>query len=97
MEQLLSVVEDVFELRGRGCVITPGVPVAPTPMVSIQIGDALRLVRPDGSSVTTTVAGIEMIGGGSIQPRPTPLLLHSDISKEDVPPGTRVYVDAADT
>ena len=55
----LSIIEDVFELFGRGVVAIPGIPL-PSDRV-VKAGDARLLKRPDGSELTTRVRGVEMI------------------------------------
>jgi len=87
---LLFVVEDAFQITGRGCVLVPG-PVAEAGGPVVRVGDPIRLVKPDGQSIDTTVRGIEMIGR---RPRPAvitaPILLPREITKDQVPPGTHV-------
>jgi hypothetical protein len=90
MEILLSVVEDVFEIVGHGCVIVPGIPVKMSLVVSVH--DQLRLVYPDGTSVSTHVAGIEMPNLPTHLDHPFPILLPDDIRKSDVPIGTQVLL-----
>ena len=51
MDRILSVVEDVFDLTGRGCVIFPGIPIDSPYTIKIRV--RIRLVRPDDSSVET--------------------------------------------
>ena len=86
MNALLSTIEDVFDLAGRGCVVVPGIPSdAP---VRFKVGDALLLVRPDGTKLKTLVRGIEMIGAP--RPHSTPLLLPAN--KEQVPVRTVIYL-----
>jgi translation elongation factor EF-Tu-like GTPase len=89
--RLLFVVEDAFQITGRGCVLAPG-PVAEAGGPVLRVGDRIRLVKPDGQSIETTVRGIEMIGR---RPRPAvitaPILLPREITKDQVPPGTHVF------
>jgi hypothetical protein len=88
--EYLSTVDDVFWLEGRGCVITPGIPE--NSKWRIKVGDALHLIRPDGSTLPSKVAGIEMISVSSPRRRPTPLLLPPEVRREEVPIGTKVFV-----
>jgi hypothetical protein len=87
---LLFTVEDVFQLSGRGCVLVPG-PIAEVGGPEVRVGDPIRLVKPDGSHVDTFIRGIEMIGR---RPPPkvltAPILLPAELSKADVPVGTKV-------
>lgn len=90
----LFVVEDVFQITGRGCVIVPGPPAA-TGGPIVKVGSPLRLELPDGTARETRIAGLEMLNFRA-RPRPAvmtvPILLPRDISKEDVPLGTKVFL-----
>jgi translation elongation factor EF-Tu-like GTPase len=87
---LLFVVEDAFQIAGRGCILVPG-PVAEAGGPDVRVGDPIRLVKPDGQTVDTEIQGIEMIGR---RPPPkvmtAPILLPRDITKDQVPKGTHV-------
>lgn len=89
---LLFIVEDAFQIAGRGCVLVPG-PSAEQGSQRIRIGDGLRLRKPDGNSFDTVIQGVEMIGR---RPRPkvitAPILLPRDVKKGDVPTGTEVWL-----
>lgn len=91
MRKLLSRVENVFQIAGRGCVVAPGIPR--NIESHVKIGDQLWLERPDGSERTTTVRGIEM--GGPMDSPGIPILLGSDIAKQDAPIGTRLSIEFA--
>jgi hypothetical protein len=80
-------VDDIFEISGRGCVVTPGIPKGSD--VALKVGDALVLRRPDGSLLHTVLRGIEM-GGAPAFPG-VPLLLGSELTKDQVPIGTEVW------
>lgn len=87
---LLFVVEDAFQISGRGCVLVPG-PMAEVGRPDVCVGDRIRLVKPNGESIDTTIQGIEMIGR---RPPPkvltAPILLPREITKDQVPKGTQV-------
>lgn len=87
---LLFIVEDAFQITDRGCVLVPG-PSAGPGGPTVRVGDPIRLVKPDGEVIDTEIRGIEMLGR---RPRPkvitAPILLPLDITKEQVPVGTRV-------
>jgi translation elongation factor EF-Tu-like GTPase len=89
---VLFVVEDVFQITGRGCVLAPGIPSGAPP---VKVGSLLRLELPNGTVRETVVAGLEMLNFGA-RPRPAiisvPILLPREIRKEDVPSGTRVFL-----
>ena len=90
MDKLLSVVEEVFEITVRGCILIPGIPLD-TPHV-VKIRAPIRLLRPDGSTVETYVAGIEMISATPPRPGPIPILLPPELRKSDIPVGTQVFL-----
>jgi hypothetical protein len=87
MGTLLSKVEAVFSISGRGCVIAPGIPKGGASRV--KMGDALVLKRPDGRELRTHVRGIEM--GGAPQSLGIPILVGADLVKDDIPIGTEVW------
>ncbi|MFN0044865.1 MAG: hypothetical protein ACKVOS_00175 [Sphingorhabdus sp.] len=90
MAKLLSVVEDVFEISGRGpVVIVPGIPRQGD--WHVKIGDSLTLKLPDGTITSTEVRGIEM--ASLPHPRSIPILLGLGLTKCDVPIGTEVWVE----
>ena len=84
MGRLLFAVEAVFPIRQWGVVAFPG--VVPRQGEVFRVGDALELRRPDGATVKTFIAGLELVHvpvsrGG------VPVLLPQD----DVPIGTEVW------
>jgi hypothetical protein len=90
MAKMLSTVEDVFQISGRGSVVVvPGIPRAGD--WRLKVGDPLRLRFPDGTETLTVVGGIEMAS----PPNPTfiPLLLGYGLGKSDVPVGTEIWID----
>jgi translation elongation factor EF-Tu-like GTPase len=92
--KLLFTVEDAFQITGRGCVLVPGLSGEPG-MPPVKVGSPLRLELADGTIRETHVAGLEMLNFGA-RPRPAiitaPILLPMNIRKEDVPPGTKVFL-----
>lgn len=48
-------VEDVFTITGRGVVITGTVQSG-----SVAVGSPVRITNPDGTSIDTTITGVEM-------------------------------------
>jgi hypothetical protein len=92
MAQPLFVVEETFTIFGQGIGLLPGVPkyeggprVAP--------GMSIELRRPDGTILATTIRAIEWI---QTPPGPAaPLLMPPEISKEEVPAGTEVWLSDA--
>ena len=95
-DQLLFVVEHAFQISGRGCVLAPGLstePGGPT----VRVGSRIRLVTPEGESFDTLVRGLEMLNYGARRPEKItiPILVSAGVTKERVPPGTKVFITAA--
>jgi hypothetical protein len=92
LDVYLSTVEDVFEMGpARGCVVTPGLPAHGFSWV--KVGDPVALKRPDGSTIITTVKGLEL---GAGQPaNGCPILIGSEQSKGEVPVGTELWIGRA--
>jgi hypothetical protein len=82
----LILVEDTFELPGRGLVLVPG--IIPEGDEAFRAGDAIELRRPDGKVETIQIGSLEL-------PTPNPehqvLVLLQGFVKEDVPVGTEVW------
>jgi len=89
---LLFIVEDAFQITGRGCVLVPG-PSAEPGGPALRVGDPIRLVKPDGQAIDTRVHGIEMIHRRTLPKVITaPILLPMEITKDQVPAGTQVML-----
>jgi translation elongation factor EF-Tu-like GTPase len=89
---LLFIVEDAFQITGRGCVLVPG-PSAEVGGPALRVGDPIRLVKPDGQAIDTHVRGIEMIHRRPLPKVITaPILLPKEVTKDQVPAGTRVLL-----
>ena len=87
MNRLLFVVEDTFDIPERGVVAAPG--IIPEDDECFRIGDRLRVKRPDGSSLDTSIASLELLS-----PNPTRavvVMFPKDISKSDIPAGSEVW------
>ena len=86
---LLLKVEERFQIRGRGVVLEPGLPVefgAPQRL-------SVRLVRPDGTERTTqAVVEYALASGPNLTRREWCALVLPGLTKEDVPIGTEVFV-----
>lgn len=89
---LLSTVEDVFEIEGRGCVITPGFASDAPLSLPVRRRDPISLHRPDGSVIETHIHEVEFLRG---QRSCYPIVLPPNITKADVPIGTEVWYSPA--
>jgi hypothetical protein len=86
---LISKVEGIFTLEGRGTVVSPGVPKDGLPR-GVRSGDLVELRQPDGSKIQTKIAGVEyatLVSGGSQYP----IRFLAEIRTEDVPLGTEIW------
>jgi hypothetical protein len=88
----LFVVTDCFQIGDRGCVLVPGLSTAAGSPV-VRTGAAIQLRTPDGRVIDTHIRGIEMINYRQQPEKMTaPILLPPDVRKEEVPPGTEVFL-----
>ena len=86
MARCLFKVEDTFLITGRGLVLVPG--IVPIGEERFRAGDPLLLKRPDGSELTTTIGGLEML---CPNPRRDVIIMLKGFTKEDVPIGTEIW------
>lgn len=87
MARRLCTVEDTFFIEGRGLIPVPG--IIPQGEERFRIGDSLLLKRPDGSTVSSAIAGFEMIHWPL--PRQDIVILLKGLAKDDVPIGTEIW------
>jgi hypothetical protein len=90
--QLLSTVEDSFQIEGRGCVVA----LKPLQDIGRRVHrrEPIRLVKPDGSTVDTLIGEIEIVSRRRL-PTADDLVaftLPEVASKSDVPNGTEVWL-----
>ena len=88
---LLSTVEDVFEIEGRGCVIAPGVTESTPSHIRLRHRDRISLRRPDGSTIETYIYALEFLDGPNRR-WCVPILLPPNLIKADVPIGTEIWL-----
>ena len=88
--KLLFTVEDAFDIKDRGVVLTPGYLID-----SIQLGngDSVKLIRPDGTEIIGQIKGIEFPSYPIDSPRENPRagVMIAGFSEKDVPIGTEVW------
>jgi hypothetical protein len=87
----LCSVEFTFVLEGRGLVILPGIPYPSDKMRSVRVGEAIVLIKPDGSEIRTNIGSIESIYRNPPADH-APFLATASLTKEDVPLGTEVWL-----
>jgi hypothetical protein len=87
--QFLFVVEDVFEIGDRGCVLVPGVPT--NLEKAVKVGATILIESNLGRSFETTIAAFEMIrrSGNSEH---APFSVPRDIRKIDISIGSRIFL-----
>lgn len=93
MRKKLFVIEDVFQITGRGIVIT-GEREPDSP--DFKAGSKVILIRPNGEIFMTEVIGIEWftpIDGRKFNRNKVGVLLKNVNSKETVPIGTEVFLN----
>lgn len=93
MRQKLFVIEDTFQITGRGIVVT-GKLKLDSP--AFKAGSAVILIRPDGKEFTTKVFGIEQvkpIDYENFNWNRIGVMFENIICKEDVPIGTEIFLD----
>jgi hypothetical protein len=86
---LLSTIESVFEISGRGCVIVPGISESVRGDLVVRHSAAIELRNPDGTVTRTRIVALEL---GSGPNRRQSFLLPPDLSKDDLPIGTEVWL-----
>lgn len=87
MPRVVLTVEDSFAIDGRGVVLLPG--LEPIGDEVFRAGDPIRIRRPDGTDLDTTMHGVEFLtstAGSSLV-----ILLPRDVAKSDVPIGSEVW------
>ena len=92
MSQLkILMVEEAFQISGRGCLLTPG-PPAPTKL-RLGPGTAVRLVRPDGDAFESVIRGLDAIHNRRTEEPEVRffITLPESVSPTEVPPGTAVF------
>ena len=88
----LFTVADCFQITGRGCVLVPGLSTDPG-APAIGRNSKIRLRTPIGAEIDTFIKDTEMITYRKKPEKVTvPVLLPNNIAKEQVPPGTEVFL-----
>ena len=87
--QLLSEIEEVFFIAGRGYIVVPGISFSFSPPV--RIGAALEIHNPSGGIIRTQLRGVEMLNRG--KPREhAPCLIGPGIAKHEIEIGAKLYL-----
>jgi hypothetical protein len=90
----VCVVEEAFVIQDRGTVIASGIPR--NPQFDLRRGDRIVLICPQTEKAfTAEIKQTEMLSPPS--PKGWPIQLAPEISREDVPPGTLVWMRRDET
>ena len=96
MRREFLTVDDVFEISGRGIVVTGNLN---RNSPSCKIGNTVILVHPDGQELTTKVSGIEHIKPVNIKDftwNKIGIMFKDVGKKDDVPIGTKVFSEISE-
>lgn len=88
---LVLTVEDAFQITGRGCMLTPGLPAGTK--LPLTPGASVRLVRPDGEAFDSVIKGLDAMHSRRTENPEVRIFitLPESISTSEVPPGTVVF------
>ena len=87
MREKIFVIEDHFEIKGRGLIITGKIEKKSS---RLKIGTPIIVYRPDGSEVKTKVAGTERFRPPNFENEA--ILVHN-LTKDNLPIGSSVFID----
>ena len=89
----LFTVEVTYSVMGRGLILVPG--IVPQGDERFRVGDPIMLKRPDGSSLTARIGGLDIFSGTRQQKDVVILLV--ELGKEEVPIDTEVWSISRDS
>ncbi|MEN9360518.1 MAG: hypothetical protein RL095_2053 [Verrucomicrobiota bacterium] len=89
--RFLCVVEEVFEISGRGCVLVPGLDEKSDQGILLYAKDPIELRLPDGCIIRTYLNSIEFLDGPNKRVC-IPICLPLGFRKSDIPIGTEVWL-----
>jgi hypothetical protein len=90
MDVFLFTVEEVFNLKGLGTVLYPGISWNHSGP-SIPLGQSIIVLRPNGQELKTTIRGFPNIRRTPSH-RASAISLPTEIKAEDVPLGSQIWV-----
>jgi translation elongation factor EF-Tu-like GTPase len=90
MKKIITI-EETFLIPGRGLVVTGR---EDEDNAEAQMGDTVEILRPDKTKLKTQIIGIEMIcrKDPADTDRTSIGLLLKVLSKEDIPPGSEIFL-----
>jgi len=87
---ILQSVEDVFQIEGRGTVVTG---LIGSKWEAAKPGDKIVLLTPNGQTINTAIRDKEIFRKGVLSPQPIPsagVLLADVLSSDVLPRGTQM-------
>lgn len=88
----LCVVEDVFEITGRGCVLVPGLSDKSPPGSRLRTGQMIELRKADGTVLRTHLLAVDYLDRLDAS-WCVPVVLPPGVGKADVSRGTEVWIE----
>jgi translation elongation factor EF-Tu-like GTPase len=92
--QLLSTVEDSFQIDGRGCIVTLTLPE--DVCRNIVRKEKIRLIAPSGSTFDTEIEELEVMKKGLLDRtaigKHLAFTLPQSLTRTDVPRGTEIWL-----
>lgn len=87
---LLYIIDEAFQISGRGCVLAPGISEATS--IQVKKGDLVKLVQPSGKTFDSVIHSLDAIHNRSTDKPEIRILvvLPKSVTKQDVPPGTQL-------
>jgi hypothetical protein len=87
----ILTIEEAFQISGRGCLLTPGLPASTK--FPLGPGTTVRLVRPDGGAFDSVIKGLDALHNRrNDEPEVRfSITLPESVSPTEVPPGTAVF------
>jgi translation elongation factor EF-Tu-like GTPase len=85
----LFTIEEVFEVSGRGCVIVPAMVEGAD--FKIRPRDAIQLRTPEGRTLNTHIASVELLKP-EVGACRMAIVLPPDVLKHDIPKGSDVWL-----
>ena len=87
MREKIFIIEDHFQIKGRGVIITGKTEKKST---ELRIGTPIIICRPDGKEIETKVGGIDIFNPPNF--KNVAILVHN-LTKDDLLIGSSVFID----
>lgn len=87
----LFIVENVFQVTGRVCMIVPSLPVSKVDF-HLRVKDTIQIRHTGGQILNTHIADIAMLSGPNFKGRMA-FILPKDVAMQDVAIGAEIWVN----